>query len=61
MVGPDLARSIHPVITSLELAGKEELDALDRVARAHLDDPRTVVVPHLSFLAWGRKPQAPPP
>jgi hypothetical protein len=26
--------------------------------REHLDDPRTLVMPHLSFLAWGRKPEA---
>ena len=58
MVGPDLVRSVHPAIISLGLAGQEELDALDRAVRAHHDDPRTVVVPHLSFLAWGRKPQA---
>jgi hypothetical protein len=49
MVGPDLVRSIHPVIVSLRLADQEELDALDRAVRAHLDDPRTLVMPHLSF------------
>jgi SAM-dependent methyltransferase len=54
-IGPDLARSIHPVIVSLGLADQEELDGLDRAVRSHLDDPRTLVVPHLSFLAWGRK------
>lgn len=58
MVGPDLVRSIHPVIVSLGLADQEELDALDRAVRSHLDDPRTLVMPHLSFIAWGRKPQA---
>jgi ubiquinone/menaquinone biosynthesis C-methylase UbiE len=56
MVGPDLVRSLHPAIVSLGLATQEELDALDRAVRAHLDDPRTLVVPHLFFLAWGRKP-----
>lgn len=56
MVGPDLVRSIHPVIVSLGLADQEELDALDRAVRSHLDDPRTLVMPHLSFLIWG--PQA---
>jgi ubiquinone/menaquinone biosynthesis C-methylase UbiE len=61
IVGPDLVRSIHPVIIGLGLAAKEELDALDHAVRVHLDDPRTLVVPHLSFMAWGRKPQAPPP
>ena len=57
MVGPDLVRSIHPVIVSLGLADQDELDALDRTVRSHLDDPRTLVLPHLSFLAWGRKSQ----
>ena len=61
MVGPDLVRSLHPVIVSLGLADQEELNALDRAVRAHLDDPRTLVMPHLSFLAWARKPEAPPP
>ena len=57
-IGPDLVRSLHPVIVSLGLADQGELDALDRAVRAHLDDPRTLVMPHLSFLAWGRKPAA---
>jgi SAM-dependent methyltransferase len=57
MVIPDLVRSVRPAIVSLGLADQEELDALDLAVRAHLDDPRTVVMPHLSFLAWGRKPE----
>jgi SAM-dependent methyltransferase len=57
-IGPDLARGIHPVIVSLGLADQAELDALDHAVRTHLDDPRTLVIPHLSFLAWGRKPAA---
>ena len=56
MVLPDLVRSIHLTIVSLGLAGQPELDALDRAVRSHLDDPHTLVMPHLSFLAWGRKP-----
>jgi hypothetical protein len=56
--GPDLARSMHPVIVSLGLADQQEPDELDRAVRAHLDDPRTLVMPHLSFLVWGRKPPA---
>jgi ubiquinone/menaquinone biosynthesis C-methylase UbiE len=55
-IGPDLVRSLHPVIVSLGLADQDELHALDRAVRIHLDDPHTLVVPHLSFLAWGRKP-----
>jgi SAM-dependent methyltransferase len=52
----DLVRSMRPAILKLRLAGQRELDELDRVVREHLDDPRTLVMPHLSFLAWGRKP-----
>jgi hypothetical protein len=38
------------------LIGEAELDELDAAARAHLDDPHTVAVFGLLFLAWGRKP-----
>jgi ubiquinone/menaquinone biosynthesis C-methylase UbiE len=55
---PDLVRSIHPVIVSLGLADQQELDELDRAVRAHLDDPDTLVMAHLSVLAWGSKPAA---
>jgi ubiquinone/menaquinone biosynthesis C-methylase UbiE len=60
-VRPDLVRSMRPVILKLGLADERELDELDRTVRQHLDDPRTLVMPHLSFLAWGRKAQAGPP
>jgi hypothetical protein len=49
-------RSARPVILELGLADEEELDDLDRAVREHLDDPRTLVMPHLTFLVWGRKP-----
>ena len=52
----DLLRGRHPAVVSLGLASQPELDALDRAVRSHLDDPRILVVPHLSFLTWGRKP-----
>jgi hypothetical protein len=38
------------------LANEAELDELDAAARAHLNDPSTVVISGLLFLAWGRKP-----
>jgi SAM-dependent methyltransferase len=57
-VGLDLARGMHPEIVRLGLAGQPELDELDRAVRAHLDHPWTLVMPHLSFLVWGRKPGA---
>ena len=52
----DLIRSMRPVILELGLADERELDQLDRAVRGHLDDPGTLVMPHLSFLVWGRKP-----
>lgn len=60
-VRPDLVRSMRPVILRLGLADERELDELDRAVREHLDDPHTLVMPHLSFLAWGRKPEAKQP
>jgi SAM-dependent methyltransferase len=53
----ELVRSMRPAILELGLAGERELDELDRAVREHLDDPRTLVMPHLTFLAWGRKPE----
>ena len=53
----DLARSMRAQILALGLATEAELDELDRAARAHLDDPRTVVMWGLLILVWGRKPR----
>jgi SAM-dependent methyltransferase len=52
----DLVRSMRPQIVEMGLASEAELEELDTVARAHLDDPSTVAVLGLLFLAWGRKP-----
>jgi SAM-dependent methyltransferase len=52
----DLARVMRPRALELGLADSAELDALDAALRAHLARPDTVMMPHLSFLAWGRKP-----
>ena len=54
---PDLVRSMRPMILEGGLTSQRELDELDRAVREHLDDPRTLVVPCLHFLAWGRKPE----
>jgi len=53
---PDLVRSLAPAIIELGLADERELAELDRVIREHLADPRTLVMPHLLFAVWGRKP-----
>ena len=52
----DLVQSMRPQVLEMGLATAAELDELDAAARAHLDDPDTVVVHGLLFLTWGRKP-----
>lgn len=52
----DLVRSMRPHVLEMGLASEAELDELDAAARAHLNDPRTVTISALMFLAWGRKP-----
>jgi SAM-dependent methyltransferase len=52
----DLVRSMRPKILERGIASEQELDELDQAVRAHLDDPDTLVLPSLLFLAWGRKP-----
>jgi hypothetical protein len=42
----------------MALADEAELDQFDTDERTHLDDPDTIVMPHLLFLARGRKPAA---
>jgi SAM-dependent methyltransferase len=54
----DLVRSMRPAILDRKLADERELEELDRAAREHVGDPDTLVLPHLLFLAWGRKPLA---
>jgi ubiquinone/menaquinone biosynthesis C-methylase UbiE len=56
MLLPDLARSLRPVILDLKLCDERELTELDRAVREHLADPRTLMMPHLLVVAWGRKP-----
>jgi hypothetical protein len=52
----DLIRSIRPHVLAMGLASEAQLDELDAAARAHLNEPSTVVISGLLFLAWGRKP-----
>ena len=52
----DLVQSLRPHILEMGLADEGELNELDAAARTHFDDPDTVVMPGLMFLAWGRKP-----
>jgi hypothetical protein len=55
----DLVRSMRPKILATGIANEEELDEVDQAVREHLDDPNTLMLPHLLFLAWGRKPEGP--
>lgn len=56
MVMLDLVQSMRPQVLELGLASGVELDELDATARAHLDNPHTVVMSNPFFLTWGRKP-----
>jgi SAM-dependent methyltransferase len=53
---PDLVRSLHSAILDLGLSDERDLAELDTAVRAHLAGPRTVMMPHLMVVAWGRKP-----
>jgi len=53
---PDLVRSMRPMILDMGLCDEQELGELDHAIRAHLADPRTLMMPHLLIAAWGRKP-----
>jgi SAM-dependent methyltransferase len=56
---PDLIDNSRAKVIASGLIHAEELDELLIAVRRHLADARTVVVPVLYFLAWGRKPGAP--
>jgi SAM-dependent methyltransferase len=53
---PDLVRSMRPKILERGIASEQELDEVDRAVREHLADPHTLMMPHILFLAWARKP-----
>lgn len=59
-IRPDLVRSMRSQVLEAGLASAAELDELDTAARAHLEDPHTVVISGLLFLTWGRKPDCAP-
>jgi SAM-dependent methyltransferase len=54
----DLVRSMRPAVLEHGIADERELAEVDQAARQHLANPDTLVMPHLLFLAWGRKPVA---
>ena len=56
MIVPDLVRSLRPKIIAAGLITERELDELDAAARAHIEDPATVLAPMLYVTVSGRKP-----
>ena len=53
----DFIRNIRNRVVKEGWIGEGELtDLMDELQR-HLDDPRTLVVSHLFFQVWGRKPE----
>jgi ubiquinone/menaquinone biosynthesis C-methylase UbiE len=52
----DLVRAMQPRVLEMGLASAAELNELDTAARAHLQDPHTLVISGLLFLTWARKP-----
>jgi ubiquinone/menaquinone biosynthesis C-methylase UbiE len=52
----DFAENLSERILAQNLVGERELASLKSVLQRHLDDPATLVVSHLFFQAWGRKP-----
>jgi SAM-dependent methyltransferase len=55
-IGADLIRAMRPQLMALGVADEAELDSLDTTVREYLANPDVVVMPSLTFLAWGRKP-----
>jgi SAM-dependent methyltransferase len=57
---PDLVQSLRLTILTQGFLREAELDDLDHSVRANLDNPDVLVLPNFFFLAWGRRPSAPP-
>jgi ubiquinone/menaquinone biosynthesis C-methylase UbiE len=53
----DLLRSMRPFIVELGLATDSELEELFNEALAHLDNPDVIIMPAMTFLVSGRKPE----
>ena len=52
-----IAKSIRDVLVREGFAKDEELNELTQDLKRHHDDPDTLVVSHLFFQVWGRKPE----
>lgn len=55
-IAADFAENVAERLVDQKLAGAREISSLLTRLRSHLNDPDTLVVSHLFFQAWGRKP-----
>jgi hypothetical protein len=53
----DFVENLSDRLLTQELVGERELADLKADLRRHIDDPDTLIVSHLFFQAWGRKPE----
>jgi hypothetical protein len=53
----DFAENLSERVLAEKLIEERELTALKMALQRHLDNPDTLVVSHLFFQAWGRKPE----
>jgi len=53
----DFAENLSERVLAEKLIAERELTALKIALQRHLDNPDTLVVSHLFFQAWGRKPE----
>jgi SAM-dependent methyltransferase len=53
----DFVENIRDELVREGFARSEELNELTQDLKRHLDDPATLVVSHLFFQVWGRKPE----
>jgi len=52
----DFSENLSERLVAQKLVGESELTGLKADLSRHLADPNTLVVSHLYFQAWGRKP-----
>jgi SAM-dependent methyltransferase len=55
---PDFAENLRDRLIEQEIIGVTEFNDLLAALRRHIDDPQTLVVSHLFFRAWGRRPHS---
>jgi len=53
----DFVENLSERLVAQKLISAHELDDLKAALKHHIDDPETLVVSHLFFQAWGRKPE----